>query len=402
MNLHDAADKGNLDRVKTLVEEGFNKDNYDSEGWTPLWLASFNNHLEVVQYLVEQGASLDKDSYATHSTPLCTATHHGHLAIVRYLLEKGADKDKASIGGHNRQYRRQDTPLSYAVRRNHLEVAKLIMSYGAELDDCYLRDGRPIDLAISEEMRQAIRDEPSRRQSPGGCAYMNLYDSARHGDLERVGFLHEQGAEHDKVDSDGWTPLWWASSKGYFDVVRYLAEHGASLETVNNSTRSTPLINAVRNGHLETVRFLLEQGADRDKGDMMDYTPLHWAAIRDQLEIAMLLMSYGADLNAMNGVDQLPIDCADTEEMRQAILDEPRRRMDHGHKRATEKDRHPDAAIQQEDEEEEVEEGGEPSNKRPRLDEGAVAAVVEAEETNKVASEDEESEPSSDEGEEED
>ena len=107
----------------------------------------------------------------------------------------------------------------------------------------------------------------------------------------------------------------------------------------------------------------------------------------------MLLMSYGADLNAMCKDGKLPIDVARTEEMKQAIRDEPRRRMDHGHKRATEQDRHPDAATsasaQQEDEDEE---NGQ-SNKRPRLDEGGVVAEVET----KVAEEDEDSEPSSDE-----
>ena len=386
MDLHDAADKGNAERVKTLVEQGVDKDKCDSEGWTPLWLASFNNHLGVVQYLVEQGASLDKDSNATHSTPLCTAVHHGHLEIVRYLLQKGADKDKRSNNGY--------TPLIYAMRRGHLEIAKLLMSYGADLYVTHPEGELPFGRTKTVEMLQAVRDEPRRRLAPGGCANMNLHDAARYGNLERVKFLHEQGVEHDNADSEGRTPLWRASSNGHLDVVQYLVEHGASLETTANGTGVTPLLNATRFGHLEMVRHLLEQGADRDKGDIENYSPLHWATMLDLLEIAMLLMSYGADLNARNGQDELPIDFARNEDMRQAILDEPRRRMDHGYKRTSRQDTHSDAdtlaSVQQENEEEE---GEEPSNKRPKW---AVAAVDEAEET-KVASEDEESEPSSDE-----
>ena len=103
-------------------------------------------------------------------------------------------------------------------------------------------------------------------------------------------------------------------------------------------------------------------------------------------------MVYGADLNALNNRGQLPIDVARTEAMKQAIRDEPRRRMDHGHKRATEQDRHPNAAAsasahQQEDDEEKEEQ----PNKRPRLDDGTEAEVDEV----KVAEEDEDSEPSS-------
>ena len=114
----------------------------------------------------------------------------------------------------------------------------------------------------------------------------------------------------------------------------------------------------------------------------------------------MLLISYGADLNAKTSGGQLPIDDAFTEEIKQAIRDEPRRRMDHGHKRATEQDWHPtavaSASAQQEEGEgqEEEEQEEEQSNKRPRHVEGAIAV---AEEATKVAEEDEDSEPSSDE-----
>ena len=122
-------------------------------------------------------------------------------------------------------------------------------------------------------------------------------------------------------------------------------------------------------------------------------TPLHAAAHMGNLEGAILLMSYGADLNARNRDGKLPIEMEhrNTEEIKQAIRDEPRRRIDEAPgKRATEQDRHPNtttsAFIDQEEEEQ--------SNKRPRInDEGAVAQ----EEETKVAEEDEDSEPSSDE-----
>ena len=174
-------------------------------------------------------------------------------------------------------------------------------------------------------------------------------------------------------------------------MVQYLVEQVASLEMATTAGW-TPLIAAAFEGHLEVTRYLLEQGADREKADSYGKTPLHSAAKYGHLEITMLLMSYGADLNVRNKYGFLPIDWATTEEIKQAIHDEPRRRMDEAPgKRATEEDRHPNAAIstsaQQGDEDEK-------SNKRPRLDEGVVAV---AEEETKIAEEDENSEPSSDE-----
>ena len=112
----------------------------------------------------------------------------------------------------------------------------------------------------------------------------------------------------------------------------------------------------------------------------------------------MLLMSYGADLNAKDIYGYLPIDVADNEEIRQAIRDEPRRRMDHGHKRATEQDRHPNtaaSAFAQQDNDDEEEGKKERSIKNPLLDQAAIEA--EAEEAKILAEIDEDSEPSSDE-----
>ena len=98
-------------------------------------------------------------------------------------------------------------------------------------------------------------------------------------------------------------------------------------------------------------------------------------------------MVYGADLIAENDRGQLPIDVARTEEIKQAIRDEPRRRLDHGHKRATEQDRHPNAAAPASAQQEE-QEADEQNNKRPADGENKEG---------KIAEEDEDSEPSDEE-----
>ena len=207
----------------------------------------------------------------------------------------------------------------------------------------------------------------------------DLFCAAARGDLERVQVLVEQGVDMEKTGFYGEGPLWAASRKGHLTVVRYLVEKGANMEKADDSGW-TPLIISSCRGHLDVVSYLLEQGANRDKGDNIQRTPLHHAAKEGHLETAKLLMVCGADLNARDNHGHLPIDmgCLNNEEIRQAIRDEPRRRMDHGHKRATEKDRHPNAAASASSQEQ--------SNKKPRL--GKDDEVEEGE----VVEEDQESE----------
>jgi len=137
------------------------------------------------------------------------------------------------------------------------------------------------------------------------------------------------------------------------------------------------------------VRYLLEQGANRDKATDEGWTSLHFAANQENLDIAKLLMVYGADLNARTSDGQLPIDMTDNDEIKQAIRDEPRRRIDDAPgKRATDQDRHPDAATSVSALQEDEEEGDEHQAQDIKQ-----AAAGEGE----VADEDQDSEPSSDE-----
>ena len=221
-----------------------------------------------------------------------------------------------------------------------------------------------------------------------------LFDAAEAGNLEQVMLLVQQGADKNQIKHGaGWyeeTALSVAVDKSHFDVARFLVEQGADMEKSDRAGNSPITIASLR-GHLELTRYLLEQGANRDKANNYGETPLHITARDGYLDVAKLLMAYGADLNARTKSGQLPIDMTRDEEMKQAIRDEPRRRMDEAPgKRATEQDRHPNTSAsgsaQQEDE---VEEG--PSDKKPRLDEGSEAI------DGKVAEEDEPSEPSDEE-----
>ena len=92
------------------------------------------------------------------SGPLYMATQNRHLPVVQYLLDQGADVNKSADGG--------TTPLHAAAHFSHAEVVTCLMKWGASLnakDDGDL----PIDMTDDEAIKQLIRDEEIRRRDHG-------------------------------------------------------------------------------------------------------------------------------------------------------------------------------------------------------------------------------------------
>ena len=79
--LHRACATGDLDLVKSLIESGYDIEISNSSGWTPLIYASRFGNLEIVNYLIYNGANIEVrvDVDGLHSFLL-------HLMIILKLL----------------------------------------------------------------------------------------------------------------------------------------------------------------------------------------------------------------------------------------------------------------------------------------------------------------------------
>lgn len=151
--LYDAALDGNLEKVKSFINNGFDVNQANEDGHTVLMLASFNGHTEICEYLLDKDAHieardpngrtalmfastgpfpetvkllLDSDAnpnsvdHVEKFTPLMHAAAEGHLDVVKILLKNGADKTLKDIDG--------DTAESFARQNNHTAVADYIKS----------------------------------------------------------------------------------------------------------------------------------------------------------------------------------------------------------------------------------------------------------------------------------
>jgi len=88
-------------------------------GTTPLCIASEEGHLEVVKYLIGNGANINQAKTKNGATPLLTASLNGHLDVVKHLIEKKANIKQALTSGH--------TPLDAARFQGHNAIETYLM-----------------------------------------------------------------------------------------------------------------------------------------------------------------------------------------------------------------------------------------------------------------------------------
>lgn len=88
--LHDMAQKGNIPKANLLIKYGADINPVDEEYQsTPLGMATRWGHIEMVKYLLTQGADPNK-SGASWATPLAWAKKKGFLEIEEILANAGA------------------------------------------------------------------------------------------------------------------------------------------------------------------------------------------------------------------------------------------------------------------------------------------------------------------------
>lgn len=141
-----------------------------------------------------------------------------------------------------------------------------------------------------------------------------LLNAVERQDLEDIKKALDAGADINSRDEDGFTPLmnatWRPKTKQFReDSVRFLIEHGADVNAVNEYNHSA-IFWACWFASVQTVRFLINAGADVNvQHDNSGNTPLHIAHQRDEgnLEICKLLIEAGANVNAVNEDGYTPL-----------------------------------------------------------------------------------------------
>lgn len=89
-----------------------------------------------------------------------------------------------------------------------------------------------------------------------------------------------------------------ASRENQLEVARFLLDQKAAVDVAGGGCGWRPLHWAANRNHIQMAGLLLDRGADPNAPDCSHFTPLHLAIEHNHTEMAKLLVARGADLNA--------------------------------------------------------------------------------------------------------
>uniref|UniRef100_A0A1A8VCX1 Uncharacterized protein n=1 Tax=Nothobranchius furzeri TaxID=105023 RepID=A0A1A8VCX1_NOTFU len=268
-----AAYMGHHETVEILLDHNADVNLADEDGRTALSVvalcvptaAGIQSFGEVAGLLLERGAD---PGHRDHDgmTPLLLAAYEGHDDVVELLLEAGADVDETAHPDGSFSSAAAVTPLLAAAAMGHMKTVSRLLFWGAAVD------------AIDCEGRTAL------------CL------AAARGSLEVVRALLDRGLDENHKDDLGWTPLHAAACEGHRTICAALTDQGSMARVGEMDIEGrTPLILAAQEGHWSTVKLLLDRRSPIDHRAYDGHSALSAAFLEGHADVAELLMKRGAD-----------------------------------------------------------------------------------------------------------
>jgi ankyrin repeat protein len=325
--LSKAAKDGDREAVRVLLKQKVDVNEAQGDGMTALHWAALNDDLEMVQMLLQSGASVKVATRISADTPLFFAAKNGDAAVVDALLKAGADPRLTGKTG--------TTPLMMAAASGGVESVKAILDHAADINaveeghgqtalmfaaaldrsdvvktllargaDCKIASktvklGKPVQYGSTEDTPEDGGGRGGRGGGRGGSKVV-VADEDR---ISGAGFM------------GGMTALLFAARDGHIRTVRELVEGGCDVNEVS-ADKTSPLVMAIQNGHYDVGKYLLGHRADPNLANEsglaglyatidVQYAPLGWAPnpittqeTTSYLELMKDLMEQGANPNA--------------------------------------------------------------------------------------------------------
>jgi len=301
--IHDAVRGGDLQAVQRLVSADRSLLALkDVDGSPPLNIAAQAGNLEMTKLLLDLGADVGLGDNE-NSNALHVAAIGGNTAVIDLLLAKGMDVNSTDVNGMN--------AALFAAGRNRWDIVGYLASKGAKLDARTSGGTNLVHFAARrgnlEALKQLVAGGAVLNCGPDQWGATPLGGASQRGDAAVVTYLLENGADPNEASDSGENPLAMAAGMGKRDVVRILLDKGADAKFSHNGFSA--LTANFWHPDIEIAKMLLAAGAEVTIVSDNGWTILHRFAQTPNMsvEYARLLVDAGADVNAKNADGQTPV-----------------------------------------------------------------------------------------------
>lgn len=219
------------------------------------------------------------------STPLYLAVSNSDIDIVKFLLDNGADIDKC-----------KSPPLHKAINLGNIEIVKVLIDYGADIEQVYLGNS-PLYLALCKRNTTIIKYLLEKGADPN-TLFINYCDSIYHKiPIDIFKILIRYKVSLNIQNSHFKTPIYYAIKCTNYILIKLLLENNASLTTPEGCNNHY-LITAIKhNCDISILLLLIKYGVPVNEQDDLERTSLHYCVNSGKHDILKLLLDYGANPN---------------------------------------------------------------------------------------------------------
>jgi ankyrin repeat protein len=232
-------------------------------GQAALWESAQKGHKNLLEFMLNSGFDVNavvgvRENDQDKFTLIHIATQYSQEEVVRFLIERNAVINIRSFNSN--------TALHVAAQKDNVDIITLLLDKGASVN---------------------VRGADGRTP---------VHHAAYCGNLSVTKLLVQREASLEKTDNMGRTPLMLAALADKLEVVRYLAKTGAGINVCSDTGSDLHL--AINEIPLYAMCLLREQVDDiNGRNAELGMSPLHFAILRQNLEIVKYLIERGADIN---------------------------------------------------------------------------------------------------------
>lgn len=293
------------DRVRTLMYANVDVNEKNYAGITPLTIAAEKGNMEIIKMLVEDGNALVNEASSYGVTPLIAAAAAGNDEVVAYLVGQGANVSAKDDWGK--------TALIYAATLDNpklvssvIKLDKTAVNLPDNLGNTALIYAAQKGLLDNMKILLANGANANYRNPATGISAISA--AAAEGNSAAIRMLVRTGkADVNISDLSGRTPIFYAVEQNQEDALRTLLSLGADVNAQDNNGVSV-LMRASAKNRQDCVNILLRQkGINPNLKDFQDRTALIYSVYADELAPTQALLKAGADLNVRDSSQNTPL-----------------------------------------------------------------------------------------------